>query len=171
MPVQAGPVADLDRETEPGQRRDAPQAAEPVHDVGELAVRGHARDRHVESVTSVDGLDHRLVGGVERGLQTDRREPLRPQPPVVRDRPRLPSRVLDTLPQQQLADPVASRHQIAAGVYSGTHQIPRRLGLNARDGHLDDLPEPQQPGQMHRVTRVRLDPISDRSLQLRRRGD
>ena len=59
------PVADLDREREPGQGADPAQAPQPAHQRGELAVGGHLLDRGVEPVPA--GLDrqHGLVVGVE----------------------------------------------------------------------------------------------------------
>ena len=53
------PVADLDRQREPGQRRDPAQAAQPAHDRGELAVGGHRRDRGVEPVPAGGGGQRR----------------------------------------------------------------------------------------------------------------
>lgn len=50
----------------------------------------HAHDRGVESAPPVDGLDYRLIGGDERGLQPEQLEQLGTQPGVVRNSPRLP---------------------------------------------------------------------------------
>ena len=47
------PVADLDRQPEPGQRGDPAQAAQPAHDRGELAVGGHLGDRRIQPVPAV----------------------------------------------------------------------------------------------------------------------
>ena len=82
--------------------------------------------------------------------------------------PRLPAGVDDPLPQQQFRQPVPRPHQIPAAVLTGPHQIPRRFLLDAGNRHLHDLTQPQQPGQMLRITGVGLDPIPGRALQLRR---
>ncbi|WKV16522.1 hypothetical protein LP422_22820 [Janibacter limosus] len=59
------PVADLDRQGEPGQGAHPAQAPEPVDHVGELAVSGHLLDRDVESVAACPDRQHGLVIGVE----------------------------------------------------------------------------------------------------------
>jgi hypothetical protein len=63
------------------------------------------------------------------------------------------------------------RHQFPAHVLPGSHQIPGRLGGLIRNGHRDDLPGVQQPGQMPRVPGIGLDPVPGGPQQLRRRSD
>ena len=96
-------------------------------------------------------------------------EALLAQPRVVRAGPGLAAGVDDPVAQQQLGQPVPGPHQITAAVLPGPHQIPGGLLLDARHRHRGDLAQPQQPGQMHRVPGVGLDPITRRALQLRRR--
>jgi hypothetical protein len=50
--LEAGPVAELDREREGGQRRDAPQAGEPADDLGERRLGGELGDRLVEGIAA-----------------------------------------------------------------------------------------------------------------------
>src|SRR5665647_265160 len=52
--IESVPVTDLDREPEPGQRRDAPQTSEPVNHGRELTVSGHSCDRGVKTVPAGD---------------------------------------------------------------------------------------------------------------------
>ena len=68
VPVQPGPVADLDREPEPGQRRNASQAAKPAHDVGVSTVGGQGCDPLIETITAGRDRDNSVVGLIERGL-------------------------------------------------------------------------------------------------------
>jgi hypothetical protein len=84
-------------------------------------------------------------------------------------RPGLAPVVDDALAQQQLGQPVPGRHQIAAHVLAGPHQIPRRLLRHTRHRHRHDLAQVQQPGQVPGVPQVGLDPVPARALQLRGR--
>ncbi|GAA4283729.1 hypothetical protein GCM10022261_12600 [Brevibacterium daeguense] len=59
-------------------------------------------------------------------------------------------------------------HQIPAAVLPGPHQITGSLLTNRRHRHRRVLVQPQQPGQMHCVLGIGLDPITSRALQLRR---
>ena len=61
-------------------------------------------------------------------------------------------------------------HQILPSRLPRPDQIPRSLLRRGRYPHRHDLIQPQQPSQMHRVSRVGLHPIASRALQLRRRG-
>src|SRR5659263_160174 len=81
--IESVPVTDLDREPEPGQRRDAPQTSEPVNHGRELTVSGHSCDRGVETVPAVDHRGHRVIGGIERVLQPRLVETLPAQPLVM----------------------------------------------------------------------------------------
>ena len=63
------PVADLDRQREPGQRRDAAQTRQPPRHRGELAVGGQRGDLLVQPGTPGGGQHHRLVGVLERRLR------------------------------------------------------------------------------------------------------
>ena len=67
-PVNRVPVADLDGQPEPGQRRDAAQTPEPVDQVGVVAVLRHGGDRGIKPVPPLHRQQHRFVGGVERQL-------------------------------------------------------------------------------------------------------
>jgi hypothetical protein len=89
----------------------------------------------------------------------------------MRAGPRLALVVDDSLPQQQLREPMPRRHQIAPYVVPSPDQVPRGFLFHTRNRDPGDLPEMQQPGQMPRVTLVGLDPIPDRTLQLRRGHD
>ena len=62
--------------------------------------------------------------------------------------------------------PVA--HQHLPGVFPRPHHIADRLRLQRRDGHLDNLPEPQQLREMLGIAGIGLDPVAARALQLRR---
>src|SRR5665648_620328 len=169
--IESVPVTDLDREPEPGQRRDAPQTSEPVNHGRELTVSGHSCDRGVKTVPAVDHRGHRVIGGIERVLQPRLVETLPAQPLVMGHGPRLATGVDDSLTQQQLAEPVPGAHQITTGVLTGPHQISCRLLSHRRNRHLHNLAELEQPGQVQRVLGVGLHSVPDRSLQLRRRRD
>src|SRR5665647_187087 len=169
--IESVPVTDLDREPEPGQRRDAPQTSEPVNHGRELTVSGHSCDRGVKTVPAVDHRGHRVIGGIERVLQPRLVETLPAQPLVMGRGPRLATGVDDSLTQQQLAEPVPGAHQITTGVLTGPHQISCRLLSHRRNRHLHNLAELEQPGQVQRVLGVGLHSVPDRSLQLRRRRD
>lgn len=57
-------------------------------------------------------------------------------------------------------------HQIPAAVLPGPHQVPGCFLIDAGDRHRGDLVQAQQPGQMHGITGVGLDPIPGGFLQL-----
>ncbi len=168
------PVADLDRECEPGQGADPTQTSESVHHVGELRVARHLADRGVEPIpTSFDRQDVLVVGveGQPGRTAVQLRERLVSQPGVVLPGPRLAAVVDDPVTQQQLRHPVPGPHQVAAAVLTGTDQVAGGLLVHSGDRHRGDLVESQQPGQVDRVLGVGLDPIPGRLLQLRRRRD
>jgi hypothetical protein len=62
-------------------------------------------------------------------------------------------------------------HQVDAGIFTSPHQIANRLNLALGNGYRGDLTQPQQPGQMRRISGIGLDPIASWALQLRRRSD
>src|SRR4029453_15717295 len=62
-------------------------------------------------------------------------------------------------------------HQVSAGIFTSPHQIANRLDLTLGNGYRGDLTQPQQPGQMRRISCVGLDPVPSWALQLRRRSD
>jgi hypothetical protein len=66
---------------------------------------------------------------------------------------------------------VPCAHQVAASVLTSADQIPGGFLLDGRDRDLDDLAQLEQPREMQRVTRIGLDPIAGRPLQLRRRSN
>jgi hypothetical protein len=59
--------------------------------------------------------------------------------------------------QQQLGQPVAGAHEIAAGVLAGAHEIACCLLLEARHAHRDELAQAQQPRQALGISAVGLD--------------
>ena len=46
------------------------------------------------------------------------------------------------------------RHQVPARVVASPHQVSGRLLLDAGNGHLGDLAQMQEPGQVPRVTGI-----------------
>jgi hypothetical protein len=75
-------------------------------------------------------------------------------PRIARSRPD------HTTAQQQLADPVARGHQVAAQVLARADQIAQRLefGLGNHDG--PKLPRGVQPGELERIAGVGLDAVT-----------
>jgi hypothetical protein len=71
--------------------------------------------------------------------------------------------------QQQLADPVARAHQIAAHVLARPDQVAQRLLLAARDPDRVQSADHQQPHEPLGVTAVGLHTILRRPLDLARR--
>jgi hypothetical protein len=61
--------------------------------------------------------------------------------------------------QQQLGQPVARAHQIAAQILTGTHQITQRLLLHARDRDRTKLTGHQQPDQALGIAAIGLHAI------------
>ncbi len=173
---EAVPVADLGRESEPGQRGDAAQAAQSVRHSGERGVRRHRGDVPVQPVPAGEDTVHGVIAGVERrkgagpgAIET--LAPHLPQPRVVSPGPGSVLGIDKTAAKKQLAHPVSGGQQIRARVIAGADQIPGRfLGLR-RDTHRDQLVHLQQPGQQHCVPGVGLDPVAGRSDDLRRRRD
>ncbi|HEX3198911.1 MAG TPA: hypothetical protein VHR39_15290 [Propionibacteriaceae bacterium] len=55
------PVADLDRQGQPGQGTDPAQASQPAHQRGELGLGGQLSDRDVESVAARPDGQNRLA--------------------------------------------------------------------------------------------------------------
>jgi hypothetical protein len=172
LPVNRSQSPDLDRQPERGQRGDPAQAAQAVHDRGELGVGGHHRDRGVEPVPARGDGEHRVVVGLERQPRRGVLEALAAQPRVVPSRPRVAVVVVDDpVAQQQLGEPVPGPHQVTAGVLTGPDQVPGGLLCDRGDGDRGDLVQPQQPGQVDRVFGVGLHPVTAGFLQLRRRRD
>ena len=126
-------------------------------------------DRCVKSRPTVLSGDHGLVRRVEGGMQAGQVEALPTQPVVMRDRPRVLAAVGDTMTQQQLAEPVPGAHQFAPGILPGTHHVARGLLGHAGNAHRHDLTQPQQLGDVQRVTGVGLHALINRPLQLRGR--
>ena len=84
VPAEPVPVADLDRQGEPGQRTHPTQTAQPAHERGELAVCGEPLDRPVEPVPAGLDLQHRLILRIERALRRrEFRGWLRALPPLT----------------------------------------------------------------------------------------
>ena len=162
------PVGDLDAEPDRGQRGDPAQAAQPSHRPGQRLGLGHLFDRGVEPVAAGVHREHRVEGLVEGQLHPAPIEVLAAQPVGVRAGPR--AAVPDqALAQQQLGEPVPRPHQISAGVFAGSHQVPGGfLGLGG-DPHRRQLPDAQQPRQPLGVAAVGLDLVPGRALQLRGR--
>ena len=68
--------------------------------------------------------------------------------------------------EQQLAQAVASAHQIAADVLARTHQVTQRFLLDAGDPDPVQRTDHQQPQQPLGIAAVGLDPIVGRALDL-----
>src|SRR5439155_18623597 len=82
------------------------------------------------------------VGLLEGERERPRVEPLPAQPTIMGERPG--AGVVDqTMPQQQLREPMPRTHQLAAGVLTRPHQITRRLLVRLRDAHRHQLAEAQ----------------------------
>lgn len=62
--------------------------------------------------------------------------------------------------QEQLGEPVAGAHQVAAGVLAGAHQVAGRLLLTAGHAPRGELFEAQQPRQPDGVAAVGLDALA-----------
>jgi hypothetical protein len=45
-------------------------------------------------------------------------------------------------------------HQVSAGIFTSPHQIANRLNLALGNGYRGDLTQPQQPGQMRRISGI-----------------
>ena len=121
------PVADLDRQREPGQGADPAQAAQSSHHRGELAVRGHGRDRRVEPVAAcLDASARRRSRTRRSSAVAGRIEPLTAQPDVVGAGPGLTAGVDDALAQQELRQPMPGPHQVTAGSPHGPGPGPGR---------------------------------------------
>ena len=86
--TEAFPVADLDRQRESGQRRDAAKTCQPSRYRAKFALRSQRDDLLVETGTPRGGQHHRLVGILKRRLRGSGVEPLVVQPPVVALSPR-----------------------------------------------------------------------------------
>ena len=164
------PVAELDRQRERRQRRDATQTNEPADDIRVRRSRGELGDRLVERVPSALRVEHAAVALVEHDRERPALEALPAKPRVVCPRPR--GRVVhEPMAEQQLREPVASPHQIAAGVFTGTNEVPRGFLFRRRDTYRRDLTKPKQPRQPLGITPVGLDPIGCSSDPRRRRDN
>src|SRR5439155_26154740 len=107
---EALPVAELHRERERGQGRDAAQATEPCDHVRIGRRRGDLRDCPIEPIAARFPSEYAAVALVE----ADRERPLEAQagkPAVMLARPRrsLPEQLV---PQEQFREPVPDPHQI-----------------------------------------------------------
>jgi hypothetical protein len=95
---------------------------------------------------------------VEHDRQRPALEALPAKPRIVCSCPR--GRVVhEAVAEQQLREPVASPHQIAAGVFSRAHEIARGFLFRRGDTDRGDLPESKQPRQPLGVTTVGLDSV------------
>lgn len=128
---EARPVADLDRERERGQRRDAAQTAQPANDVCERRLRGELGDCLVERIAARLRLHDDAVTLLESEGERARGEALPAQPGVVGACPG--ARVVDeTVAEKQLREPMTGPHQIAARVLAGANEITCRLLIRLR---------------------------------------
>lgn len=171
VPGEPLPVADLDRESESGQHAHSAQASQSMHNRGEFAVVRERLDRPIKTVPSGFDLEHGLIFRIERGLCCRTHQVPLCEPSIVLRRPCGTIVVDDPVPQQQLAQPVPGTHQITPAVFPSPHQIADGLLIGRGNGDRGDLVQPQQPGQMHGISRVGLHPIPERTLQLRGRCD
>ena len=76
------------------------------------------------------------------------------EPMLTRPRPDQP------VAQQQLADPMAGTHQIAAEILTSAHQVTQRLKLNSRHRNWAQLAGRVQPRELERIACVGLDPVT-----------
>ena len=84
-PCESLPVTDLDRQPEPGQRRNSAQTSQPAYHRRVGTVLRNLLDRRI---TAVSSEQHRLVVRVERRLQSPLIEPLTTEPHIMRTGPR-----------------------------------------------------------------------------------
>ena len=157
--------AELDRQRERRQRRDAAQTDEPLDDVDVRRPTGKLADRLVERVPPLLRVQHPPVTLIEHDRERTVLEPLPTKPAIVRARPRSPV-IHQPVPKQQLREPVPDKHQITAGVLACAHEITRALLLRRRHTYQGDLAEPQQPRQ----PLSRLPPCSTGMLSTGRSG-
>ena len=95
-------------------------------------------------------------------------EPLPAQPRVMGERPG--GRVVNKpVAKQQLREPMPRPHQLATRVLASADQIACRLLVRLRHPHRHQLAQPQQPRQPLGIATIRLDPVSRRTRDLRRR--
>jgi len=73
--------------------------------------------------------------------------------------------------QQQLGEPVAGAHEIAAQSFAGTNQVAHRFLLDARHRDRMQLAGSQQPDQSFGVALIGLDPIARPARHQTRRAD
>src|SRR5664279_6300294 len=124
------PVAGLD----PARARLAPQAVVAPHTLRQRTSQGlfwawvdslahlfviltQVNNRRMEAVAAGLGQQHRLVDGVEGGLQAGQVEGPPPQPGVVR--PRAAAGPEDALPEEEFRGAMPGAHQLAADVFTG----------------------------------------------------
>jgi hypothetical protein len=139
--AKPAPVAELDGQRERRERGDAAETDEPADEIDVRLGSGELGDRLVERVSSGLRVEHPAVALVEDDRERCALEPLPAKPPVVRPRPG--GRVVDRpMAQEQLREPVAGPHQIAAGVLAGAYQIARGLLFGRRHPYGRDLTQP-----------------------------
>lgn len=144
---RASPVADLDREREPGQGGDPGQVPQLVHHQGPSRVGGQLFDPGVEPVPAGGGGQHLIQVLLDGEVQVCIVEPLPRQPRQVAAGPGVPVAVHGPMAQQQLRQPVPGPHQIGPAVLPAPDQVPGRLCRGV--GHRDrcELAQPQQSAQ------------------------
>ena len=163
------PVPEFDGQRESRQGGDAAETDEPLDDVDIRRPGGELGDRFVECVSPGLRVEHASVALVEHDRERSVLEPLLAKPRIVCPRPR--GRVVHrAMAKQQLREPVAGPHQIAAGILARADQITRGLLVRPGHPHSGDLTQPQQPRQPLSIPPVGLDPIGHRR-DLRRRRD
>jgi hypothetical protein len=167
---EALPVAELDRECECGQRRDAPQADKTGDDVAEGRLGRELGDRAVEGVAPTLRLRDGAIALVEGERERPVCEALPAKPSVVGERP---GGALEDepVPQEQLREPLAGTHQIAACVLAGTHEITGCLLDRVGHAHRHELAQAQEPRQALGVAAVGLHSVTWCTRDLRGRCD
>ena len=168
---EAVKVADLRAEPDRAQRLDAAQAAQPCDRRSPRGVGNQLRDRRFERLATDQQRVDRADVVAQRDLRPALAEVDAGQPAAVMLRPGAGAALETTVvTQQQLGEPMAGTHQIAADVLAGTDQVTQRLLGGARNADQVQPTDHQQPQQPLRVTAIGLHPVARRPLDLPGRG-
>ncbi len=159
---ERGEVPDLGDQSDRGERVDAAHAAQPTHDADPPLGLRLLDDQRVETIATRQ--QHLVAGQVL--AEHDLRQPIvkadRAQPCQVSLRcPWVTGAGEDqAAAQQQLADPVAGSHQIAAQILTRPDQVAQRFELERRDQHRPQLPRRVKSGELQRIPGVGLDLVA-----------